>query len=110
MDRRFFLRAGALAGAAAALPATPSGLDALFRPVRGSGPPADPLLLNSNENPLGIGPLARAATGVSAALLLYPGLLPWRPLPGISVLALAGALLLAAVAFAPRGAAATSPA
>jgi len=61
MDRRFFLRAGALAGAAAALPATPSGLDALFRPVRGSGTPADPLLLNSNENPLGIGPLARAA-------------------------------------------------
>mgnify|MGYP001557421875 CR=1 FL=1 len=39
--------------------------------------------------------------GVAAALLLYPGLLPWRPLPGVSVLDLAGAALLAAVAFAP---------
>jgi predicted membrane protein len=49
-----------------------------------------------------LGPLARAAAGVSAALLLYPGLLPWRPLPGVSVLDVAGALLLAAVAFVPR--------
>jgi TRAP transporter 4TM/12TM fusion protein len=57
-----------------------------------------------------LGPVARAAAGVSAALLLYPGLLPWRPLPGISVLDLAGALLLAAVAFVPRRAAPLSPA
>jgi TRAP transporter 4TM/12TM fusion protein len=49
-----------------------------------------------------LGPLARAAAGVAAALLLYPGLLPWRPLPGVSVLDVAGALLLAAVAFVPR--------
>jgi TRAP transporter 4TM/12TM fusion protein len=57
-----------------------------------------------------LGPLARVAAGVSAALLLYPGLLPWRPLPGISVLDLAGALLLAAVAFAYRPKARTLPA
>jgi TRAP transporter 4TM/12TM fusion protein len=48
-----------------------------------------------------LGPLARVGAGVAAALLLYPGLLPWRPLPGVSVLDLAGAVLLAAVAFAP---------
>jgi TRAP transporter 4TM/12TM fusion protein len=48
-----------------------------------------------------LGPLARTAAAVAAALLLYPGLLPWRPLPGVSVLDLAGALLLAAVAFVP---------
>jgi TRAP-type uncharacterized transport system fused permease subunit len=49
-----------------------------------------------------LGAVARAASGVAAALLLYPGALPWRPLPGVSVLDLAGALLLAAVAFASR--------
>jgi TRAP-type uncharacterized transport system fused permease subunit len=48
-----------------------------------------------------LGPLARVAAGAAAALLLYPGLLPWRPLPGVSVLDLAGAALLAVVAFAP---------
>ena len=41
------------------------------------------------------------AAGAAAALLLYPGLLPWRPLPGVSVLDVAGAVLLAIVAFAP---------
>lgn len=46
-----------------------------------------------------LGPLARGAAFVSAALLLYPGLLPWRPLPGVSLLDVAGALLLAVVAF-----------
>ncbi len=57
-----------------------------------------------------LGPVARAAAGISAALLLYPGLLPWRPLPGVSVLDVAGALLLAAVAFVPRRKAGTLPA
>jgi histidinol-phosphate aminotransferase len=61
MDRRLFLRAGALAGAATAVPIHVSAMDALFAPHRGAGTQADPLRLNANENPLGIGPSARAA-------------------------------------------------
>jgi len=49
-----------------------------------------------------LGPAARGAAGLSAALLLYPGLLPWRPLPGVSLLDVAGALLLVAVVFVGR--------
>jgi len=64
MDRRHFLRAGAIAGAATALPrgaaAAPVGLD-LFAPWRGAGTVDDPLRLNANENPLGLGPRAREA-------------------------------------------------
>jgi histidinol-phosphate aminotransferase len=79
MRRRDFLRAGALAGAAAATPATLAALDpeaagalgsrdglaALadrwFTPWRGAGTVQDPLRLNANENPLGISPSARQA-------------------------------------------------
>ncbi len=62
MDRRLFLRAGTLASAAATLPHPLTGLDAWLAPRRGRGTVADPLRLNANENPLGIGPRARAAT------------------------------------------------
>ncbi|MBT8405713.1 MAG: aminotransferase class I/II-fold pyridoxal phosphate-dependent enzyme [Gemmatimonadetes bacterium] len=71
MRRRDFLRAGALAGAAAAAPSTlaaaeaDTGLASLagrwFSPVRGAGTVQDPLRLNANENPLGISPSARQA-------------------------------------------------
>lgn len=61
MDRRLFLRAGALAGAATALPRPLAGFDGLFAPRRGAGTQEDPLRLNANENPLGLGPRARAA-------------------------------------------------
>jgi histidinol-phosphate aminotransferase len=64
MNRRHFLRAGALAGAAAALPldATAASIRrAPFAPWRGSGTVDDPLRLNANENPLGLGPKAREA-------------------------------------------------
>lgn len=63
MDRRRFLRAGTVAGAAAVVPAPVMGhaLDTLFAPRRGSGTAADPLRLNANENPLGLGPRAREA-------------------------------------------------
>ena len=61
MDRRLFLRASALAGAATAVPVHLSAMDALFIPHRGTGTQADPLRLNANENPLGIGAAARAA-------------------------------------------------
>lgn len=61
MRRRDFLRAGALAGAAASVPASLPALDALFDPYRGAGTVQDPLRLNANENPLGIGPRAREA-------------------------------------------------
>ena len=55
-----------------------------------------------------LGPLARVAAALAAVLLLYPGLLPWRPLPGASLLDVAGALLLAVVAFWSGGRAAAS--
>lgn len=61
MDRRWFLRAGALAGAATAVPGRLAAWDTAFAPHRGAGTQADPLRLNANENPLGIGPTARAA-------------------------------------------------
>lgn len=67
MNRRHFLRAGALAGAATAVPLDLAASDhrsatyALFAPRRGSGTQEDPLRLNANENPLGIGPAARQA-------------------------------------------------
>lgn len=64
MDRRRFLQAGALAGAAAtasAAPAPLAGLDRWLAPRRGAGTADDPLRLHANENPLGISPRAREA-------------------------------------------------
>ncbi len=61
MRRRDFLRAGALAGAAASVPTALPALDTLFAPRRGVGTAQDPLRLNANENPLGLGPAAREA-------------------------------------------------
>ena len=76
MDRRDFLRAGALAGAATALPASataaPRGLGS-FAPWRGAGTVDDPLRLNANENPLGLGLRAReAAQNAFAVANRYP--------------------------------------
>jgi TRAP-type uncharacterized transport system fused permease subunit len=48
------------------------------------------------RQPLSLG--WRAGLGVSAALLLYPGALAWNPIPGVSLLDLAGAAILAAAA------------
>ncbi|MEJ2542224.1 MAG: histidinol-phosphate transaminase [Gemmatimonadota bacterium] len=61
MDRRNFLRAGALAGAAATLPRPAAGAGIPLAPWRGAGTAEDPLRLNANENPLGISPRAREA-------------------------------------------------
>ena len=44
----------------------------------------------------------RAALGLAAALLLYPGALAWSLIPGVSTLDLAGAAMLAAVAVLTR--------
>jgi TRAP transporter 4TM/12TM fusion protein len=52
------------------------------------------------SRPLGVA--SRAALGVSAALLLYPGALAWRLIPGVSTLDMAGAAILAAVAVVTR--------
>jgi len=61
------------------------------------------------RRPLSLG--WRLALGVSAALLLYPGALAWRPIPGVSTLDLAGAAILLAAALIPRTPrAATAPA
>jgi TRAP-type uncharacterized transport system fused permease subunit len=49
-----------------------------------------------------LGAASRAALGVSAALLLYPGALTWGLIPGVSTLDMAGAAILAAVAVVTR--------
>ena len=59
MERRHFLRTGVAASLLGA--GLPASLDAVTRPRRGRGTPADPIKLSSNENPLGLSPWAEKA-------------------------------------------------